>query len=524
MADIYLNTNIVSNETFDLYGNFLRDYNPIFPYKSDFRLHWQLYTNTPGANSDGIDMSSWTKANFSGCGAMVTCDNDFVHRITGSLAVEIISGTTINSVSVNIGSNQNIIPSSGFVTLFNLNGGTKDFAYESVTFSGETGVFTIGEWDADGNYSTGATAKVSQEPYFQSYYNASLSDPEHGLFVFDCKVYSRKLAIQGDAASGRWIEVQGIELLPFQIIDNVYTEMPSYLCDTAKISVNMGESGNNPEITDPIQNMIAAFVTNMISSGMEVQGSEDGENWSDYEDITDFQALRWYRFRINGSGSAWSQAIPLIASFDDCPDDGNLYVRQHGQWIALTGSIGVTITGTSSGTWYLDGENAAHASGETVIVDAGTHVITFGSVSGMVTPASQTVNVTGGGSVSVTAAYTAQAEMYYGYVNDGTTYAVSQLTASMLELNTVTGANPGPLTASINAPAGAVLFALVPADSGLTVVKDDGVGGQAEFNLNNGTTGTGANGTAITLDGIAYLAYGEFNLVDAETIIYIGEA
>lgn len=114
-------------------------------------------------------------------------------------------------------------------------------------------------------------------------------------------------------------------------------------------------------------------------------------------------------------------------------------------------------------------------------------------------------------------------KMYYGYVNDGATYKVSQITGDMLTLQTVTEADAGAMQINFTAPAGAVLFVLVPADSGLTVMQDDGVGGKVPFNEDNGATGTGANGIDLTLNGITYKAYGEFSLVDAETIIYIGE-
>ena len=154
---------------------------------------------------------------------------------------------------------------------------------------------------------------------------------------------------------------------------------------------------------------------------------------------------------------------------------GRLYVRRRGEWVLLpgaTGTVTVTITGTDNGAWYLDGSNVAHASGDTVTADAGPHTVSFRTVPGMTAPETQTVTIPRDGTAAVSAAYTEiTAKIHYGYVNDGTTYAVSQLTASMLELNTVTESNVGPLTASIHAPAGSVLFALVPAAAGLTVVK-----------------------------------------------------
>ena len=74
---------------------------------------------------------------------------------------------------------------------------------------------------------------------------------------------------------------------------------------------------------------------------------------------------------------------------------------------------------------------------------------------------------------------------------------------------------------AIEAPAGAVVFALVPA--GCIVTKDDGLGGKTAFETDNGAAGSGANGVALTLDGVEYRAFGEFNLLDGETFIYFDQ-
>lgn len=318
MADIFLNTNTVLGATYDQYGNAMGDYNPVFPYKSSFRLRWQLYTATPGADSDGVDMSSWTKANYSGCGALVTCDNDFVHRISGTLATGITSGSTISSVTVNIGNNRDLVPASGFVTIFNNAGGVKDFAYTAVTFSGNNAELTIGAWTADADYSAGAAARVSQEAYFQSYYNTSLSDPPTGLFVFDCVVYSRKVSAAGDAASGQWIDVQGIEILPYRMIDNVYTELPSFLCRSAAISVNMGEAGTNPVVTTPVENMILAFVSSLFSAGADVElYNSSTEQWVPYDEVSEITNIYTkYRWWLNGGDGSVKTELPLINGMD----------------------------------------------------------------------------------------------------------------------------------------------------------------------------------------------------------------
>ena len=210
-----------------------------------------------------------------------------------------------------------------------------------------------------------------------------------------------------------------------------------------------------------------------------------------------------------------------VSGMEDCPNDGNLYGRKFGQWIPLTAAITVNLEGTEAAVWYLNGESVGHASGETVTVDAGVHTIRFSTVKGMITPQEQTVNVNLGDASVITAKY--ESLMYYGYIHDGTTFSVNQITASMLSLNTVTENDTGPLTASINAPAGSVIFVLLPAESGLRAMKDDGLGGKSAFDLNNGTSGTGGNAIPMIFNDMEYLAYGEFNMVNAETIIYIGE-
>ena len=113
---------------------------------------------------------------------------------------------------------------------------------------------------------------------------------------------------------------------------------------------------------------------------------------------------------------------------------------------------------------------------------------------------------------------------YYGYVSDNTTYAVSQITATMagnmtkVAISSITN----PVTLS-SVPAGAVLFVAVP--SGYYAAKDDGLGGEAAFEANNGTTGTGANGAStLTIDGVTYKTYGEFRLAAGDALIYIEEA
>ena len=59
---------------------------------------------------------------------------------------------------------------------------------------------------------------------------------------------------------------------------------------------------------------------------------------------------------------------------------------------------------------------------------------------------------------------------------------------------------------------------LVPKESGLTVTKDDGIGGKASFD----TDTAGANGDVeLTVNNVIYKVYGEMLLAQGNMIIYV---
>lgn len=255
--------------------------------------------------------------------------------------------------------------------------------------------------------------------------------------------------------------------------------------------------------------------------------------------------LTQYQWYVENGGTLTFDEWMAVASnaVPEAPKDGRIYGRCNGAWVVLENAGALTITGTTSYTvngaldtvltQTLDAV-ASDGSAVSFAVTEGTLpaglTLNGNTISGTPTAtASTTVKITATAGtaslvISVTFLIAAAPEpMYYGCINDGTTYKVSQITADMLTADTVTEADAGAMQVNVTAPAGAVLFVLVPADSGLTVMQDDGVGGQVPFNEDNGATGTGANGIDLTLNGTAYKAYGEFSLVDAETIIYINE-
>ena len=114
-------------------------------------------------------------------------------------------------------------------------------------------------------------------------------------------------------------------------------------------------------------------------------------------------------------------------------------------------------------------------------------------------------------------------DMYYGYIVNDTMTSIVQIDDNNLLQSTlakVSAQAVGRVDLG-NVPAGTFTTVLLP--NALKAYKDDGFGGKVPFELNNGIAGSGANGTTVTLGGVEYNVYGEFNLVAGKTIIYIEE-
>lgn len=358
--DIYINTNIETRKNYDVYGNLFSEYNPVFPYKSSFRLYWQLYTATPDAGSSP-DLSTWTKADYSNCGAFIFCDNDYIHRINGTLKSAIVSGNVLTSISLAFtGTSTELIPQTGYLTLFDDAGGSIELLYNSIEISDGQVVCLIDSWTAEGNFSAGAKARISQETYFQRGYNSELSNPSQGLFVFDCTVYSKKLSAAGDIASARWIAINGIELLPFMTTENQeLVELPSFLCDTAAISVNMGEIANNPEISEPTKNNIVAIVHSLITQGMGIEFYNSVTNtWEVYDETIEYSSnYTKFRFWLKAYGTNTEKCVVPISPKGMDGESAYELAKKNGfagteaEWLeSLKGADGTSVTHEWNGT------------------------------------------------------------------------------------------------------------------------------------------------------------------------------
>ena len=117
------------------------------------------------------------------------------------------------------------------------------------------------------------------------------------------------------------------------------------------------------------------------------------------------------------------------------------------------------------------------------------------------------------------------ANVYYGYfpytVNpELRNYADIKLEYLLHEdavIETAEGALDKTSTGDI--PVGGFIVIAVKKGLGLTVKKDDGIGGLVEFD----ETDSGANGVEVVFDGVEYLLFGEFAVIDGERFIYIIE-
>ena len=242
--------------------------------------------------------------------------------------------------------------------------------------------------------------------------------------------------------------------------------------------------------------------------------------------------------------NSWISAVHN--TMEEAPQDGNFYCRRNGRWVAV--AVQALADVTLSGTTGYDEETPVGAPFSIVFDVAASNgadvefTLTGGTLPAGITLSGRTLSgtpTTEGSAelvftasttgatleISVKLTITAARTMYYGYVMSSTSvYRVTDITADMLEVPTVKSANAAALgkTSLGDAPAGAIVFVMLPKSSLLTAAKFDGISGYVEFEEDaGGITGSGANGTEITLFGATYLAYGEVRLIAGETFIKV---
>ena len=294
--------------------------NPTIPYGNAERVEIQLYAEVEGTNSGSGAVADWTKyTDFtgSGYGAILATDNNFLHWFKATLQTAVPAGELPVSTVIDIATNVGIddIAESGNIYLYDGNGGNEAVAYASrEAISGGIRFTPAAGNVLENAYAAGAQTDIPEMLYAEAPMIPEASDPGNGLFVFDFICDSTKLRNKMQYSSVERVDdCKGLELTVFQTnADNTVSIRKRFRCSSFRITGGIADIKTGVPVPVPEQNQILALLHSFIAQGIEVQGSADGETWIDYEEIEDFQALRWFRIRVKGSNSNWSDAIPLI--------------------------------------------------------------------------------------------------------------------------------------------------------------------------------------------------------------------
>ena len=300
MLEFYLNT--TSPQWFGLDGNPFRDNNPSMAFQSRDTVKIIACTETPEAGEENVDPTSWPRdvswAAISGIGAKITVDNDYIHKLKGTLATEVSAGSTASISATIENASYATVPASGTVRLFDASGNYEAIAYTARNISGNTVVFTT-SGTLTGSYGSGATMDCDQSPYCEAYLDTAQSNLEQGEFVFQLVVDSPRLREEMDYTNTARLDVQGLEMLVYKTVDGNDEPVKAYLCDTFSITGTIGNVGYEAEPPDPVKNQIAGIVNQLAAAGFEVE--------QQYDESGNTQ----FRFRSSSAGGTWSQWITV---------------------------------------------------------------------------------------------------------------------------------------------------------------------------------------------------------------------
>ena len=300
MLEFYLNT--TSPQWFGLDGNPFRDNNPSMAFLSRDTVKIIACTETPEAGEENVDPTSWPRdvswAAIPGIGAKITVDNDYIHKLKGTLATEVSAGSTASISATIENASYATVPASGTVRLFDASGNYEAIAYTARNISGNTVVFTT-SGTLTGSYESGATMDCDQSPYCEAYLDTAQSNLEQGEFVFQLVVDSSRLREEMDYTNTARLDVQGLEMLVYKTVDGNDEPVKAYLCDTFSITGTIGNVGYEAEPPDPVKNQIAGIVNQLAAAGFEVE--------QQYDESGNTQ----FRFRSSSAGGTWSQWITV---------------------------------------------------------------------------------------------------------------------------------------------------------------------------------------------------------------------
>ena len=280
MLELYLNT--TTRTFYDADGDPFRDNNPQGAFQSRETIKIYLCTETPEAGEEAANPQSWTRDTYfgtiEGISAKLTCDNDYIHKLKGSLTGELPSGSVSSITATISGATLGKIPEFGTVRLYSPNGNYESVAYSERSLSGETVTFTV-SGTITNSYSSGATIDCDQSPYCEAYVDAEQSDIANGELVFDLAYDSVRLREEMQYTDTEKLQVKGLELLFYKTnSDATQEKIKRFLCETFIITGTLGNIGYESEPPEPVVNMIESAVLTAVNENKPEIDSESG-NW-----------------------------------------------------------------------------------------------------------------------------------------------------------------------------------------------------------------------------------------------------
>lgn len=284
---LQINTNVNSRIHYDEWGSQFVMGMPRMFFRSRDTVRWQLYSETPGLDEDETPVSEWTKytgfTGVTGINAYLTADNNYTHRMRGTLDEAIPTTPSIITATIP-GAGFDLIPEYGTLNLFDKEGHFESIQYRGREIDGNTVVFQVdGSVTLNRAYDAGWVMDAGEEVYMQATLDYHESDIPNGLFVFDITAYSEKLRqaiVYSDVES---VPIRGLELAIFQVKDGGKQDLERFVVTTFKIMSGIAETGIDPVLPEEHRNEAALMVETLLASGFEVQYSVDGETWSDVQ-------------------------------------------------------------------------------------------------------------------------------------------------------------------------------------------------------------------------------------------------
>ena len=292
MLKTYLNT--AENLFLDSAGNFWRDGEPELTIRGKEELIIHLVADSPDHGTAAATPESWQPdmawSEIPGISAMLTVDNDYRHRVKGSVTQQLTSGSTAAELSFANLSNPDEIPAEGIVTFYSPGGEFESIAYTRREISGKNAVFSLAS-AIGSDYAAGNIADVKQSPLCTAYLNVEKSDWSTGKLEFDLAVDSSRLRSLTEYSDTAGISIEGVELLLYSTSPetSAVTILRRFLWDTPSLVNTIGDPGFPAPVPDEQKDYIAAEVSRQMAGitpekGVDYWTEEDKAEIRSYVD------------------------------------------------------------------------------------------------------------------------------------------------------------------------------------------------------------------------------------------------